>query len=511
MDKNIKPAEMILSRLKKPTDRGFIAQVGLQSRRSHTVLSQFRYGINSFGLRRVIVDHEVVTALGQRRSDLPANAFLAAASNKSDTRLGHDRFQFSVFGFPYSVYYYHRAASLAFVGWAERSETHSTKLAGRVVIVKSLYLSLYILVLVPPLHAEEAFPLRDGDRVVFIGSTLIEREQRYGYWETALTRRYPDKSITFRNLGWSGDTVFGDARAGFGTQADGFRHLKDHALALKPTVIIIGYGTNESFDGPKGLPRFVKGLETLLDTFAPTKARIVLLSPLKQENLGHPLPDPTQNNKNLRLYSDAIRDVAEKRGHRFVDLYNLVDKEKYNLTEDGIHLTAWGYWRTAPTLELMLGLPFENWPRECTLEKSFDAKARTQQQDEAVRLKLVRLQISPPPMEGAPASYRWEDEQSNRWRRPYAKASGGERVFLGPDLAQTEKLRQAIIAKNRLYFYRWRPENETYLFGFRKHEQGQNAREIPRFDPLIAEKEREIARLRVPVAHTYELKAEKKP
>ena len=56
-----------------------------------------------------------------------------------------------------------------------------------------------------------------------------------------------------------------------------------------------------------------------------------------------------------------------------------------------------------------------------------------------------------------------------------------------------------------LYFYRWRPQNETYLFGFRKHEQGNNAREIPQFDPLVEAKEKEIARLRRPVKHTYEL------
>src|ERR1700677_4920080 len=70
---------------------------------------------------------------------------------------------------------------------------------------------------------------------------------------------------------------------------------------------------------------------------------------------------------------------------------------------------------------------------------------------------------------------------------------------------QVEALRAAINAKNELYFYRWRPQNETYLFGFRKHEQGQNAREIPQFDPLVAAKEAEIARLCVPVPHVYEL------
>ena len=49
----------------------------------------------------------------------------------------------------------------------------------------------------------------------------------------------------------------------------------------------------------------------------------------------------------------------------------------------------------------------------------------------------------------------------------------------GPDFEQAEALRALIVAKNRLYFHRWRPQNETYLFGFRKHEQGQNAVEIP--------------------------------
>ena len=48
-------------------------------------------------------------------------------------------------------------------------------------------------------------------------------------------------------------------------------------------------------------------------------------------------------------------------------------------------------------------------------------------------------------------------------------------------------LRSAIRKKNELFFHRWRPENWTYLFGFRKQEQGQNAVEIPQFDPLIAE------------------------
>ncbi len=79
-----------------------------------------------------------------------------------------------------------------------------------------------------------------------------------------------------------------------------------------------------------------------------------------------------------------------------------------------------------------------------------------------------------------------------------AELASGRVLTRGPEFDQAEKLRQTIVAKNELYFHRWRPQNETYLFGFRKHEQGKNASEIPQFDPLVAEKEAEIFKLNTP-------------
>ena len=390
-------------------------------------------------------------------------------------------------------------------------------------------------ILAPPSRAAEPFELRQGDRVVLVGSTLIEREQRYGYWETALTARYPDRDITFRNLGWSGDTVFGHARAGFGSVADGFRHLKDHVLALKPTVIILGYGTNESFEGPAGLPKFKKGLNTLLDTLAPSKARFVLLSPLRQENLAPPLPDPTEQNRNLRLYADAIREVAKKRGCTFVDLYSLLDGVKHftPLTDNGLHLTAWGYWFSADALESGLGLPNAFRLAEINtrgeVKKSKNVRIdKIATQPLRFRATLRTLPLPHQPSEGAPLTLHPQGlviqvkglSERNYTLRVDGKAVvtapqafwTGRGVFLprGPDMEQAERLRRAIVAKNRLYFHRWRPQNETYLFGFRKHEQGQNAREIPQFDPLIAAREKEIAQLRKPKPHLYELTPERK-
>jgi lysophospholipase L1-like esterase len=347
-----------------------------------------------------------------------------------------------------------------------------------------------------PARAADRFELKDGNRVVLIGSTLVEREQRHGYWEVALTARFPKRNVTFRNLGWSGDTVFGEAQAGFGSPADGFRHLKDHVLALKPTVLIVGYGSNESFDGESGLPRFVKGLNTLLDALSPTRARVVLLSPLRQERLTPPLPDPARQNKNLELYTDAIRKVAEKRGCVFVDLFHAVppDGKGGPLTDNGIHLTADGYRRTAPLLEKglfgtaerpVLDLPAGGGERTAATLPGGERVLRVR----GLEPGRYTLHIDGKPVRTATAA-EWQ---------------AGVALRTGPDFDQAEKLRAAIVAKDRLYFHRWRPQNETYLFGFRKHEQGQNAREIPQFDPLVAAKEKEIAHLRVPLPHTYRL------
>ncbi len=75
------------------------------------------------------------------------------------------------------------------------------------------------------LAAEDVLRLKDGDRVVLVGSTVIEREQSYGYWEAALSAANPGVQFSLRNLGWSGDTVWADSRAGFENAEYGFKEL----------------------------------------------------------------------------------------------------------------------------------------------------------------------------------------------------------------------------------------------------------------------------------------------
>jgi lysophospholipase L1-like esterase len=317
--------------------------------------------------------------------------------------------------------------------------------------------ALAVASLLPAQPAAKPFELKDGDRVVWIGSTLVEREQRYGYWETALYLAFPNANFTIRNLGWSGDTVWGESRGRFDFDKPDvcFKQLVDQTLALKPTVVFVSYGTVESFEGEEGLPKFEKGLGELLDALKPANARDVLLTPAPAEI--HPrYPHAKARNAVLDRYAGVIRKVAADRNLFCADLYRAVlsQYERYDglrqrraiadeesFTEDGMHLSATGYQITWPAFLGSLGVLSELPP--CPVGLKLDVPA------------LLKL-------------------PSEAW----------------------EPLRQAVIAKNELFFHRWRPQNETYLFGFRKHEQGKNAKEVAEFDPLVAKAEEEIARVR---------------
>ena len=362
-------------------------------------------------------------------------------------------------------------------------------------------------------RAADGFELRSGDRVVFLGSAVVEREQLAGYWETALTSAFPDRDVTFRNLGWSGDTVWGEARASFDTQREGYQRLLDRTRACKPTVIFLGYGTNESFAGAAGLPAFRAQLNKLLDDLTPTKARFVLLAPPQFEADSWRAGNLKERQHDLQVYTDAMREIAGKRGAQFVEEFCQVPRMADPLTDDGMHLTPFGYWDTAAGLLAVLQAPVRRLrlieldglaSREVSQEflPNPPAPPHPTTQERADDCMVIARNLKPGKytlkIDGKPVY----TADAATWMHP---ASGRVLVPKGPALDQAEKLRRTIVEKDRLYFERWRPENETYLFGFRKHEQGQNAKEIPQFDPLIAQKEALIAKLRKPVPHTYQL------
>ena len=370
--------------------------------------------------------------------------------------------------------------------------------------------------------------LRDGDRVVLVGGTLVEREAESGYLEAQLARRHPGRAITVRNLGWSGDTVGGVARTKANPPADGYRALVDHVAALKPTVNVLGYGAVESFDGVAGLPAFAVGLDRLWGDLAKTGARMVVLTPNRQEALGPPLPDPAAHNADIARYADLLRVTAAGRGAGCVDLFAAPAGPR-PWTANGIHPTPSGYRAASALIAPALGgLPAEPWrvtiegDRATAVGAAVDGLAATAA---GVTFRLLPAALPEPP-DPAPTDAGAGAAEPRRTLRVAGLASGSYRLSIDgrpqqvataagwrdgvairadAEAEQVEALRARVVRKNSLYFHRWRPQNETYLFGMRKHEQGRNAAELAAFDPQVAAEEAEIVRLSRPVAHAYEL------
>jgi hypothetical protein len=163
----------------------------------------------------------------------------------------------------------------------------------KIFIVLAACVSLHF-----PAKATTPFEIFDGDRVVLIGDTLIEREQEFSYLETRLYTRFSGRKFIVRNLGWSADTPYGKSRTrfDFAQPEKGFEQIKLQIEAIKPTVVFIGYGMASSFDGEEGLAKFKSDYGKLIDLIqgisGDKNVRFVLLSPIRHEKLPAPLPDP---------------------------------------------------------------------------------------------------------------------------------------------------------------------------------------------------------------------------
>lgn len=270
-----------------------------------------------------------------------------------------------------------------------------------------------------------SWSLRDGDRVVLLGDTFIERDGQRGFIEASVVAAHPESRLTVRNLGWSGDTVWADSRGVFDPPAKGYGRMLDLVKELAPTVVVIAYGRNESEKGEAGLDAFRQQLAKLCadvrtvaaGTAGPADVRLVLVTP-------HPFEtaDAESRNAVLGRYVAAIRDIAAAEQAGLVDLFAAFPPSanpSRRLTENGVHLSDAGYAAVAEQFVAACGRP-------------------------------------------------------------------------AVDAAIRERLRPLVVAKNELFFHRWRPANETYIFLFRKHEQGNNAVEMPRFEPLVAAAEERV-------------------
>ncbi len=223
-------------------------------------------------------------------------------------------------------------------------------------------------------------PPSPGEKIVFIGNGLAERDLYYGRLETEIYQRNPDKQLIIRNMGRPGDTpgfrphpsrksqwAFPGAEKFHPDKARhdgiGFFPTPDQWLThLKADTIVAFFGYNESFEGPKGVANYEAELDafvvhTLSKAYNGAAApRLVLVSPIAYEDQSktRDLPNGTAENSNLKLYTAAMERVAKKYSLTFIDLFTptleIYGKAKEPFTTRGFIPTEAGYQQLAGLL-----------------------------------------------------------------------------------------------------------------------------------------------------------------
>jgi hypothetical protein len=376
--------------------------------------------------------------------------------------------------------------------------------------------------------SKNSFDLKDGDRVVFLGNSIFENEFQYGYLELALTTRFADKGITFRNLGWTGDNVWGEARSTYTNPPTPYEHLIEDITKTKPTVVFLGYGGVEAQEGQAGLAHFKEGLNKLLDKIDELGAKTVLLStiPVVSSDTSQHIDN---RNADLELYSKAISEVATQRSKLFIDIYNpiLNTSKKEAIVENTVHLNELGYYYLATILEKALGLDAAKATTAITIsgKKAEASNARIVAADNEMDIVKFTVENKYLPLP-SPQSASWIVDNARIVRvsglkkgyytlisenNDVASASAKEwekgiDIKQGPQFAQSAEIRNMILKKNELHFFQYRPLNQTYIIGFRRYEQGRHVKGLEEQNLLIKWLEGQIILNSEPKEVVYELR-----
>ncbi len=185
-----------------------------------------------------------------------------------------------------------------------------------------------------------------GERIAFIGNTLLERAGDHGHLEALIHQAHPDKELVMRNLAWSADELDLQPRP------DNFASTEQHLAWMNADLIFAAFGFNESFAGEAGLPQFRVKLTQYIDKLraqafnGKSAPRIVLISPIPNENV-EGVDAANLNNPNLAAYTKVMKEVAATMNVGFVDAFNplkeAMESPGTDLTFNGIHLEASGY------------------------------------------------------------------------------------------------------------------------------------------------------------------------
>jgi hypothetical protein len=367
-------------------------------------------------------------------------------------------------------------------------------------------LCLLALLVLAPLRAAEPF-FKKGDVIALVGGEDMVVASEYGYLELLLTRALPDYHLRFRNLAWEGDTVFEQRRD------LNFPTWEEQLDQIGATVVIAQFGQMESLAAAEG---------------ASTKEGIPFIKFGATDNDLPPLP---QSESQLDEHLSVVLKKLNQRYPRppvanFITAYEkLIQRFGANGKRRIVLVGPSAPWLAVP------GYSFFDPRIEATqveierLAKRLGALAIST--DYKIRISVPPICLPGNSPEPTAVEREAMIEAGRAWDQSMHTPSGhlsaaahrnlaegaipdltGQNRFV--DDARDFSLRQLIIAKNKLWFDYWRPQNWAFLAGDRINQPSSRDWRDPSirwfppereaFLPLIAAKEKEIDALAAQLA-----------
>jgi GDSL-like Lipase/Acylhydrolase family len=411
------------------------------------------------------------------------------------------------------------------------------------------------------------FFIHDGDRVVFLGDSITEQRLYTTYIEAYALTRYPQWQLSFRNVGWGGDTAWLRQRShpdeGQLFAADEAvqqamvedavgRGLRRDVLALKPTAVTVDFGMNDhSYQAFREdiFRAYVRSQSEIVKVLKANGARVALLTPQPIEDKRAD-PDQDVRNQSLRRFSDGLKAVATKGGVTYGDQFApymaILLRERAGNPKtfigggDAVHpgpigqmIMAWAILKELGASALVSKAEINTATKTvvaaeaCKVQnlKVTDGVVSFERLDDALPMPIEPA--AEPVLKLAPILddlNRYELRITGLAPGNYELSIDGEPVGkatseqlgqgwnlatqAGPITKQAQELMKLVVQKNNLFFNRWR---SVQLFSFpgwaqSPEAESRRAAELARLDQQIAESEAEIEKARKPQSHRFELK-----
>lgn len=275
----------------------------------------------------------------------------------------------------------------------------------------------------------EPLVFKQNEKVVFLGNAFFENAIANGEIETTLSLSFPKKNITFRNIGWNADNVYAHART-------------------------------RARDGQKfGSPE--EGFGILTKQIAELRPDKVFIA--------YGFNESFDGDSGVDAYGKGLNNLLEMLSQHCHELILI----------------------SALPMEKGFGIPAEH---IATQNKQIKKYVDTTKEI-ALKGKYRFIDLFTP----------FSEENTYTTNGVHLSATGYRKVgelisetlkFPTPAIKmnseKADHIRNTIIKKNTLFFHRWRPQNDAYIYGLRKHEQRVAQEEPAQIEPFIAKQEAAI-------------------